>query len=78
MLIHIHMMLFDINYHLHPVTTYNNVREAMSFLYGNKQTVDLIICDVCFPTEDGLLILQEVTSKFDIPTVGKFLYLYSN
>nr|CAB3499461.1 unnamed protein product [Digitaria exilis] len=52
-----------------PITTYNNVREAMSFLYGNKQTVDLIICDVCFPTEDGLLILQEVTSKFDIPTV---------
>ncbi|KAF8723018.1 hypothetical protein HU200_022165 [Digitaria exilis] len=41
----------------------------MSFLYGNQQTVDLIICDVCFPTEDGLLILQQVTSKFDIPTV---------
>ncbi|OEL27976.1 Two-component response regulator EHD1 [Dichanthelium oligosanthes] len=41
----------------------------MSFIYGNQQTVDLIICDVFFPTEDGLLILQEVTSKFDIPTV---------
>lgn len=41
----------------------------MSFISGNLQTVDLIISDVFFPTEDGLLILQEVTSKFDIPTV---------
>ncbi|XP_062201302.1 two-component response regulator EHD1-like [Phragmites australis] len=53
----------------YKVTTYKNVREAMSFIYGNLQTVDLIISDVFFPTEDGLLILQEVTSKFDIPTV---------
>jgi response regulator of citrate/malate metabolism len=45
----------------------------MSFIYGNIQIVDLIISDVFFPTEDGLLILQEVTSKFDIPTVSKFL-----
>ncbi|KAJ1295295.1 hypothetical protein BS78_01G212800 [Paspalum vaginatum] len=52
------------------VKTYKNVREAMSFIYGgNTQTVDLIISDVFFPTEDGLLVLQEVTSKFDIPTV---------
>ncbi|CAL4925302.1 unnamed protein product [Urochloa decumbens] len=53
----------------YKVTTYNNVREAMSFIYGNQQTVDLIICDAFFPTEDSLLILREVTSKFDIPTV---------
>nr|TKV93517.1 hypothetical protein SEVIR_9G230500v2 [Setaria viridis] len=53
----------------YKVTTYKNVREAMSFIYGNQQTVDLIICDVFFPTEDSLLILQEVTSKFGIPTV---------
>ncbi|KAG2537686.1 hypothetical protein PVAP13_9NG196400 [Panicum virgatum] len=53
----------------YKVTTYNNVREAMSFIYGNEQTVDLIICDLFFPTEDSLLILQEVTSKFGIPTV---------
>ncbi|CAN6282935.1 unnamed protein product [Urochloa humidicola] len=53
----------------YKVTTYKNVREAMSFIYGNQQTVDLIICDAFFPTEDSLLILQEVTSKFDIPTV---------
>ncbi|WVZ59198.1 hypothetical protein U9M48_009384 [Paspalum notatum var. saurae] len=51
------------------VKTYKNVGEAMSFIYGNTQTVDLIISDVFFPTEDGLLVLQEVTSKFDIPTV---------
>lgn len=57
----------------HPVTSYKDVREAMSFIYGNIQIVDLIISDVFFPTEDGLLILQEVTSKFDIPTVSKFL-----
>jgi len=49
----------------------------MSFIYGNEQTVDLIICDLFFPTEDSLLILQEVTSKFGIPTVSKFLNLYS-
>jgi two-component response regulator (ARR-B family) len=49
----------------------------MSSIYGNQQTVDLIICDLFFPTEDSLLILQEVTSKFDIPTISKFLYLYS-
>lgn len=48
----------------------------MSFIYSNQQTVDLIICDVFFPTEDSLLILQEVTLKFDIPTVSKFLHLY--
>ncbi|CAN6310894.1 unnamed protein product [Urochloa humidicola] len=53
----------------YKVTTYKNVREVMSFIYGNQQTVDLIICDAFFPTEDSLLILQEVTSKFDIPTV---------
>jgi len=45
----------------------------MSFIYGNIQIVDLIISDVCFPTEDSLLILQEVTTKFDIPTVSKFI-----
>lgn len=55
--------------------SYKDVREAMSFIYGNTQIVDLIISDVLFPTEDGLLILQEVTSKFDIPTVSKFLWL---
>jgi hypothetical protein len=55
--------------------SYKDVREAMSFIYGNTQIVDLIISDVFFPTEDGLLILQEVTSKFDIPTVSKFLWL---
>ncbi|XP_025797975.1 two-component response regulator EHD1-like isoform X2 [Panicum hallii] len=53
----------------YKVTIYNNVREAMSSIYGNQQTVDLIICDLFFPTEDSLLILQEVTSKFDIPTI---------
>ncbi|CAL4942203.1 unnamed protein product [Urochloa decumbens] len=41
----------------------------MSFIYGNQRIVDLIICDAFFPTEDSLLILKEVTSKFDIPTV---------
>ena len=55
--------------------SYKDVREAMSFIYGNIQIVDLIISDVFFPTEDGLLVLQEVTSKFDIPTVSKFLWL---
>ncbi|PAN47016.1 hypothetical protein PAHAL_9G204400 [Panicum hallii] len=54
----------------YKVTIYNNVREAMSSIYGNQQTVDLIICDLFFPTEDSLLILQEVTSKFDIPTIN--------
>ena len=49
----------------------------MSFIYGNEQTVDLIICDLFFPTEDTLLILREATSKFGIPTVSKFLNLYS-
>ncbi|KAL6643133.1 hypothetical protein ACP70R_021314 [Stipagrostis hirtigluma subsp. patula] len=53
----------------YKVTTYKNVREAISFIYGNLQTLDLIISDVFFPIEDGLLILQEVTSKFGIPTV---------
>ncbi|KAF0929809.1 hypothetical protein E2562_025947 [Oryza meyeriana var. granulata] len=53
----------------YKVTTYNNVREAMPFILNNLQRVDLIISDVFFPTEDGLLILQEVTSKFGIPTV---------
>jgi len=55
--------------------SYKDVREAMSFIYGNIQIVDLVISDVFFPTEDGLLVLQEVTSKFDIPTVSKFLWL---
>ncbi|KAL5224593.1 hypothetical protein ABZP36_011232 [Zizania latifolia] len=41
----------------------------MSFILDNLQRVDLIISDVFFPTEDGFLILQEVTTKFDIPTV---------
>ncbi|TVU30442.1 hypothetical protein EJB05_22066, partial [Eragrostis curvula] len=53
----------------YKVTMYNNVREAMCFICGNLHTVDLIISDAFFPAEDGLLILQEVTSKFDIPTV---------
>ncbi|KAG2548648.1 two-component response regulator EHD1-like [Panicum virgatum] len=53
----------------YKVTTYNNVREAMSFIYANQQSVDLIICDLFFPTEDTLLILREATSKFGIPTV---------
>uniref|UniRef100_A0A0D9XKD0 HTH myb-type domain-containing protein n=1 Tax=Leersia perrieri TaxID=77586 RepID=A0A0D9XKD0_9ORYZ len=41
----------------------------MSFISGNLPGLDLIISDVFFPTEDGLLILQEVTTKFGIPTV---------
>ncbi|KAG8091843.1 hypothetical protein GUJ93_ZPchr0012g20332 [Zizania palustris] len=53
----------------YKVTTYKNVRKAMSFILDNLQRVDLIISDAFFPTEDGFLILQEVTTKFDIPTV---------
>ncbi|KAB8112907.1 hypothetical protein EE612_051704 [Oryza sativa] len=53
----------------YKVTTYKNVREAVPFILDNPQIVDLVISDAFFPTEDGLLILQEVTSKFGIPTV---------
>ncbi|KAL6839337.1 hypothetical protein ACP4OV_030834 [Aristida adscensionis] len=53
----------------YKVTAYKNVREAISFICGKLQTVDLIISDVFFPTEDSLLILEEVTSTFGIPTV---------
>ncbi|KAJ4777546.1 two-component response regulator [Rhynchospora pubera] len=64
-LLHIEQLLLYCNY---KVKSFRQVQEAISYIANNQQSVELVMCDAFSPSEDGLLILEEI-GQLDIPTV---------